>query len=300
MPSTIVCGVDRSPHARAAARLAGVLARRLGHHLELVHVLEPGSRPDSQGGMAALQAVMQEELDTSGVAVCLQTGSTPAVLAKAARRAALLVIGTRGEGALRQTLLGSVSGVLTCDPPSPMVVVPPAAATAARAPLAGRSIICGIRDERDRATAHTAARMAGDLGVSLTLAHVLPPPAIPASAAGGAPPASMLRPTTAEAETALHMLEATARWLAMNTLGDVALRVLDGPCGPQLDHLAGTDGAAMLAVGASDRGPLAAALAGAPSRHLLRHGARPIMVCPRPQTPAGSEDPSDHVSSIAS
>jgi len=37
----------------------------------------------------------------------------------------------------------------------------------------------------------------------------------------------------------------------------------------------------LLAVGASDRGDLAAALAGSPSRHLMRRGTWPVMVCPR-------------------
>jgi hypothetical protein len=45
----------------------------------------------------------------------------------------------------------------------------------------------------------------------------------------------------------------------------------------------GGEGAAMLAVGACDQGPLEGALAGAPPRHLMRHGARPVLICPRPQ-----------------
>jgi nucleotide-binding universal stress UspA family protein len=45
MHSTIVCGVDRSHHARAAARLAGDLADRPGLGLELIHVVDPGPSP---------------------------------------------------------------------------------------------------------------------------------------------------------------------------------------------------------------------------------------------------------------
>jgi nucleotide-binding universal stress UspA family protein len=300
MAATILCGVDRSPHARAAARLAGALARRLGCDLELLHVLEPGMHSASEGQLAALRAVMQEDLDVSGVAVRLQTGSVPEVLGRAGRRAALLVVGTRGEGAVRQALLGSVAAALTRDPPCQVIVVPPAAAGSADAPLAGGSVVCGIHDERDRPPAHAAARMARDLGIGLTLAHVLAPPRVPVSAAGGASPASMLGPTEAEAQTAGHMLEATARSIAIDVPGEIACKVLAGPPGPQLDRLAVAERAVMLAVGASDRGPLAGALAGAPEGHLVRHGSRPVLVCPRPHGPAAFATPPERVSSIAS
>ena len=282
MRSRIVCGVDRSPHARAAARLAGVLARRLGLPVELVHVVDSESQPPSSGGMAAMHAVLQEDLDLAGTAVVLKTGAVSTVLAEAARDASLLVIGTRGEGALRQALLGSVSARLTRDPPTPVVAVPPGA-TSADPPLQGRTIVCGIRDQRDSAPVHAAARMASDLRMRLTLAHVLAPPAIPVSAVGDAPPASVLGPTTAEFEAARQTLERIARSISINIPTDVDVDVIEGPPGPQLARMAAARGAAMLAVGACDHGTLAGALAGAPPRHLMRHGAHPVVVCPRPQ-----------------
>ena len=297
MRSTIVCGVDRSSHARAAARLAGVLARRLGLGLQLVHVVDSDARPASGGGIAALQAVMRENLDLSGAAVQLKTGVISDVLAEAGHGAALLVIGTRGEGALRQALLGSVAAQLTRDPASPVVVVPPGA-TSTDSPLEGRTIVCGVKDERDSAPAHAAARMAADLGLTLTLAHVLGVPAIPVSAAG-AVAASTLRPTAAEFEAAMHTLESIARSIRTSIPPNIELEVLDGPPGTQLDHLAAARGAAMLAVGACDQGPLAGALAGAPPRHLMRHGARPVLVCPGPHRRAQPPSPARATASMA-
>jgi nucleotide-binding universal stress UspA family protein len=268
---TIVCGVDRSHHSRAAARLARGLADRLGLGLELIHVVDSGPSPGSGGGTAAVRAVTEEHLDLRGVGVEVETGVTSDVLAAASRRAALLVIGTRGEGAMRAALLGSVSSKLTHDPASAVVVVPPGGSDA-DPPLVGRTIVCGVRDGRDSAPAHVAARLASDLGLTLTLAHVLPPP-----------PASMLRPTAHEFETAAATLGAIGRSIATDIPVDIEHEVLDGPPGPQLDRLAAATDAAMVAVGACDQSPLTGALAGAPTLHLMRYSARPVLVCPRPQ-----------------
>jgi nucleotide-binding universal stress UspA family protein len=286
--STIVCGVDRSPHARAAARLAILLARRLCRPLELVHVVEPRSRPSSVGGMTALRAVLEEELDVGGIGVRLQSGSVVSVLAEAAHRSSLLVLGNRGEGAMRRALFGSVSGALTSDPPCPIVVVPPTAA-AAREDLVGRVIVCAIRDERDALAAHPAAKLAGAIGQTLALAHVIPRTA--ATSAGGGPPgAALMLPTPTEREAAFRMLGQIARPVASNLSCDIELHVLDGAPGPQLDRLAAAEHASMVAVGASERGPLAAALAGAPARHLMRHGKRPVLIYPRARHTRGPRE----------
>jgi nucleotide-binding universal stress UspA family protein len=282
MRTTIVCGVDRSHHARAAARLAGALAGRLGLGVELIHAVDADSPRTLAGGSAAVRAVTEEFLDLPGMAVRIEAGPAAEVLAEASRGAPLLVIGTRGEGALRQALLGSVSAKLTRDPLSPLVVVPPKAAEA-ESPLEGRTIVCGVRDGRDSAPAHAAASLASDLGLGLTLAHVLSSPAMAVSAAGGAPPVSMLRPPADEHEAATRTLEAIGRSIGTDIDVDVELDVLDGPPGPHLDRLAAARGAAMLAVGACDQSPLAGALAGTPPRHLMRHSARPVLICPRPR-----------------
>jgi nucleotide-binding universal stress UspA family protein len=144
-------------------------------------------------------------------------------------------------------------------------------------------MVCGVRDGRDSAPAHVAARLASDLGLSLTLAHVLAPPTIPISTFGEAPRASRLRPTAHEFETAMTTLGAIGRSIATDIPVDIELEVLDGPPGPQLDRLAAAADAAMVAVGACDQSPLRGALAGAPTLHLMRYSARPVLVCPRPQ-----------------
>jgi nucleotide-binding universal stress UspA family protein len=84
-----------------------------------------------------------------------------------------------------------------------------------------------------------------------------------------------------EIAEAQEMLEAIARPVWANAGGHPCLRVLDGPVGPQLTRIADLEDAALVAVGPSERGALAAALAGSPSRHVLRRGSQPVVVCPR-------------------
>jgi nucleotide-binding universal stress UspA family protein len=234
-----------------------------------------------------MQAVLEEELDMDGIGVRLQSGSTVRLLAEAGRGASLLVIGNRGEGAMRRALFGSVSGALTSDPPCPTVVVPPAA-VAAMDELVGRAIVCAVRDERDALAAHAAAKLAGALGQVLALAHVIPRTA--AASAGAAPPgARLMQPTRTEHEDAFQMLEQIARPISTNLACEIELHVLDGAPGPQLDRLAAAEHASMLAAGASEGGPLAAALAGAPARHLMRHGERPVVIYPRVRQTRGGD-----------
>jgi hypothetical protein len=54
--------------------------------------------------------------------------------------ALFLVVGSRGQGHVRQALLGSVSGALGRDAPCPVVIVPPGAAElSVPLPTPGRS-----------------------------------------------------------------------------------------------------------------------------------------------------------------
>jgi nucleotide-binding universal stress UspA family protein len=258
----IVCGVDRSEHARAAARLAGTLARRLGRPLTLIHVVDPDQPTTSRGGVALLESIVREEVSVMDTAIRLLAGSVAETLAAAAERADLLVVGTRGEGAIRQTLLGSVSGALTRSPSRPVVVVPPRAVAGGDGLLSGRCVVCGVRDRRDVAPAHHGAAIARNLGLALTLAHVRRS----ASAGSGLDADKMLRDV--------------GRAVSLNVPGETDVYVGEGSTGVQLQRCAEARDAAMVAVGASCRGALDAALTGAASRHLMRRADRPVMICP--------------------
>jgi nucleotide-binding universal stress UspA family protein len=148
MGRSIICGVDGSPDSQAALQVAAQFADRLGSTLILAHIAEAAYVPYAAaypfGGTAGQMAVTEEvESAEEEGARLLQRVASNAGLVDAERRVAighpaerladladeedadLLVVGSRGRGALRAAFLGSVSynlvGVARC----PVLIVPP-------------------------------------------------------------------------------------------------------------------------------------------------------------------------------
>lgn len=124
MHGTIVCGVSRTPEARAAAQLAAALAARLGLRLVLVHIA-PGEREDAD---------VEETLDAvvyglgDDVELRIVHGNRVDGLAQVAadEGADAIVLGARPRGArgrqLRCTLARQLEAVQTV----PVLIAPPA------------------------------------------------------------------------------------------------------------------------------------------------------------------------------
>jgi nucleotide-binding universal stress UspA family protein len=145
MVSSIVCGVDGSPEARAALRVAAELADRLDARLVAAHVVQPpapmpGVGPTARGlaaisvdallagGTALLEQILEEaELPEASRRIVL--GFTADRLADLAdeEAAELIVVGSRGRGGLKAAFLGSVSTALIGVARCPVLVVPPRA-----------------------------------------------------------------------------------------------------------------------------------------------------------------------------
>ena len=121
----------------------------------------------------------------------VETGHPEHRLIEASRRAALLVIGTRGVGAIRRALAGSVTTAVTRSAAAPVVVVPRGALSDGVMSLGSGGVVSAVRDERDLASVATAACWARDLDFDLTLAHVLPPHRLPVATGIGPPPAGL-------------------------------------------------------------------------------------------------------------
>ncbi|MGE0447224.1 MAG: universal stress protein [Vicinamibacterales bacterium] len=132
--STVLCAVDFSEHARSALYLAAGLTFQRGSRL-VVLTVDPRA-----GGTAAEQGQASRELADfvrralpgvhgrrEGLDLRVRAGATvDAVLAAAAEFGAeLIVVGTRGRGAVGRALFGSTAAALMERSPVPLAVVPP-------------------------------------------------------------------------------------------------------------------------------------------------------------------------------
>lgn len=145
---SIVCGVDGSPESQAALAVAARLADRLDLRLVVAHVAEPPHVPYAAaapfGGVESGQVAVEQEIERERVAAqrLLDDLVAAARLAEVERRIAvglpaerlaelgddesaeLIVVGSRGRGALQTAFLGSVSKSLVGIARCPVVIVP--------------------------------------------------------------------------------------------------------------------------------------------------------------------------------
>lgn len=251
MLPTILCGIDRSREALAAARAARLLACRLGMRLELMHVVDHGE-PASAEDLARLEAAALGEV---GIPVLLRIGRGGVAerLALAGADCEMIVVGTRRRGVAQRNLLGSVSGELMRLAAVPVLVIPDALARPAGT---GSSVVCAVDGERDAATALAAARIARGLRIPLTLAHV---------ASGHA-----------RARTWLEDLAAT---LDPEDLELAPPEVLSGRVDLEIGRLVDEQEAALVTVG--ERGALPGPVADAAMHRIIEQSQVPVLVCPR-------------------
>jgi nucleotide-binding universal stress UspA family protein len=149
MGGSIVCGVDGSPDSQAALDVAAQLTDRLGSTLVLAHVAEPASVAYAAacplGGTTGPMAVAEEAESKEDSELLLERVAVAAGLPDAERRTAighpaeqlaeladeenaeLIVVGSRGRGALKSAFLGSVSYSLVGIARCPVLIVPPGA-----------------------------------------------------------------------------------------------------------------------------------------------------------------------------
>ena len=138
--ATIGVACDTGVESRAALLAAEQLARALGARLVAITVYEPVTAPYAAPGIPAgvvdLDRQLKDELEEEvrrvvggvtavEVEVRVLSGSPGDVLVDAAHDGIdLLVMGSRGYGAVRGVLLGSVSRHLVDHAPCPVLVVP--------------------------------------------------------------------------------------------------------------------------------------------------------------------------------
>jgi nucleotide-binding universal stress UspA family protein len=151
MSGSILCGVDGSEHARLALRHAAQLASDLGVRLVVAHVVRPPLPAPGVGpvprplptlpidavlasGEALLDDILESEalVDATPRVVVGFPGDRLAALADE-EAADLIVVGSRGRGAMKAAFLGSVSTDVIGVARRPVLVVPARGASPARA-----------------------------------------------------------------------------------------------------------------------------------------------------------------------
>ena len=272
----IVCGVDTSDAAVAVVALARRLADRLGQDLIVGHVA------DGPGDEAERLATIRERAGAEDAEVRLLPPGPAAdalIAAAADEGASLLVVGSRGQSALRSGVLGSVTRELAARSPIPLVVVPPHYSEGADGG-GETTVVCGV-DGSGHAVA--AARIAGGLaralGGRVVITYALKDlrATITYLGARSTEPPLTGQPDAREADAVRIVEEALA------AAGDGATGVVEpGAPWDALQAVADREGARMLAVAARGQSAARAALFGSVATRLAAEATRPILMVPEP------------------
>ncbi|MFC4997106.1 universal stress protein [Dactylosporangium cerinum] len=142
-------GIDGSAASLGAARWAAHEAKLRGTPLEIVHVAgtpQPYDVPDDPRRDVAVEAAVEVRMWQPGIKVTTATWqcNPTAALIERSRHAALIVVGSRGQGGFSALRIGSVGAQLSGHARCPVLVVHHAdrwAAPAAALPQHGRIVV---------------------------------------------------------------------------------------------------------------------------------------------------------------
>jgi nucleotide-binding universal stress UspA family protein len=281
--SRIVVGVDPSPPGIAAMEWALREAVTTGVPLQAVRAWMPRNYgmetyayalPDDALGEAAeaqLEADQELKLATERVpgaetVVCTAVavlGSTAQVLVEQGKGSAVLVVGSRGHGALSRAVLGSVSSSVLHHATGPVVIVPEPDEHGGQAPR----VVVGVDHSAASLTAlSAAAEQARRRGATLVPVYVHQPIELPR---GGTHPPDLALLEGNERT----MLEAAAKAAGA---GEVQAEVLVG--NPVVELLAAVRPQDLLVVGSRGRGGFTGLLLGSTSTQVSQHAPCPVLV----------------------
>jgi nucleotide-binding universal stress UspA family protein len=130
--ATIVCGIDDSPAAFEALRVASVLSAQVDARLVLAHAAGASSIGKSlttdqarQGGDRLLEHIVREHSPTAERRVEVGDPSDALARIAAEEAATLIILGSRCQRLLRVRLRRGLARELAATAPCPVVVVPP-------------------------------------------------------------------------------------------------------------------------------------------------------------------------------
>ena len=281
-PTKVLLATDGSEEAELAARTAIDLAGKTGSELHVVNVLvmPPETLRDPVGTVAAREDFEREErerldelvgrLEASGGAVGgahFRVGSPATEIVAQAEEtgAGLVVLGSRGLGAMSRALMGSVSDSVVRHAPCPTLVV-------REEPLAfpTRILLATDGSEEARLAASTVADLAG--GTDSELHVVTVGPFVPTFlATTEEEPARLAREARRTLDEQVGLIEA-----ADGRVAQAHLKL--GGAAEEIVALAEDVGAGLIAMGSRGRGGIRRALMGSVSERVVRHAHCAVMV----------------------
>ncbi len=282
----VVVGVDGSPSALDAVRLATIEARWRHCPLKIVHAFiwpwlnvplgplqegptDGGLRHDAERILAEAVAVARETGPSVSVGTDLITGSPASVLINAARDAELVVLGDRGLGGFSGLLLGSVAVQLAAHSPVPVLVCKNYAASLG-------PIVVGVDGSAASLSAlDIAFREADYRHVDVVAVHTW-------AGLTSSGPGDMLFPVYdldgVQVDEELVLAEALAGLAERYPDVKVRKHVTPGTAAKTLIALSAE--AQLVVVGSRGRGGFAGLLLGSVSQQVLHHCASPILLVP--------------------
>ena len=282
----VVVGVDGSPGGRAALVCTMADAARRGARVTVVSAFpvevywaDPALiderrieavRADTGSRVRALVDEVRSQSGAGGVLVEVEVapGRVAQVVLAAAEGADLLVVGSRGRGPVRSTVLGSVALHVVTHATCPVVVVHPRADTA---PASPRVVVGVDGSDASREALARAVAEAGRLDADVTAVAAYTLRSYWSGAYQAAvPPVERLR--EAVRSQAEDMVAAVG---APTTVGVLPV---EGPAGDTLVRAA--EGAELLVVGSRGRGAVRGMLLGSVALHCVIHAPCPVMVVP--------------------
>ncbi|SDN43866.1 universal stress protein [Actinacidiphila guanduensis] len=279
--ATVVVGYDGTPQSRAAVEWASREAERRGLPLELLHA---GTAPDGAEHVRAerLLEVCAQELGLTHPEVpltVLDVGDPPvAALIAAAGRGSLLVLGSRGLGALRGFVVGSVSQDVLARGACPAVLVRAASAEPPEGlPDGGGApgVVAGVDLRYSADVLDFACKEAELRALPLHVVHTWgPPPGSEYVAFGtvGAPEDELAAAEAAGLDAAVDPWRRRYPAVPITTTlarGHAAIRLVDAATGARL-----------LVVGRRHRGPRAAPRLGPVAHAAIHHTPSPVAIVP--------------------
>jgi nucleotide-binding universal stress UspA family protein len=305
----VVVGVDGSPGARAALALALAGAARRGAALDVVATYPvtlvwtggvpldipdvDAVRADTERRVRELVADVGREESLAGihgvatvpVRFLTAEGRPVPVLLEAAEGADLLVVGSRGRGAIRSALLGSVALHCVTHAPCPVVVAhsgaptsqPPRVVVGVDGSAGSRAAVAAAIDEAVRSGADVevvASYALTDYWTDLGSIVV--------------PSVEQIRNDLLHGTEDLVEAVLTAR-ADGSTVPTIRTHVVEGAAGEVLVERA--QGANLLIVGSHGRGAVRGLLLGSVALHCAMHAPVPVMVVHPQRTPSAVAQP---------